>query len=168
MKMSTNTKQARKHQALLNTLLENVTTVQARFAANGPGGKLYTYKVPTRWGVKAGDELVVDTPVHGMQVAAVVSVDPVPAFDTDAEFTYKWAVQKVDRSGYDAQLKREALFLEQLAVVERAHVRQDTLAKATAALSGEALEAFQKAVVTLTGEASQTAGTTAPDATAAQ
>jgi hypothetical protein len=144
------TKQARKHQALLNTLLENVTTVQAQFADHH---KLYTYKVPTHWGIKAGDGLVVDSPNSGMTVAKVVSVDAVPAFDAVADFAYKWAVQKVDRSGYDAQQKREALFLEQMAVVERLSARADTLNKVQTVLADkpEASQAFKDAMAVLNG-----------------
>src|SRR5438067_671590 len=123
------TKQARKHQALLNALLENVTTVRCTFSDGN--SVQYTYKVPTHWKVKVGDQLVVDSPRNGMTVVTVVFVDVVPQLDPDADFEYKWAVQVVDRSGYDAQLKRERLFLEQMSVVEREHARQETLSKAT-------------------------------------
>lgn len=147
-------KQQKKHQALLNTLLENVTTVQVKFQDGQTNGQAhYTYKVPTAWGVKADDELVVESPRSGMAVVKVVNVDKVPQLDADADFTYKWAVQKVDRSGYDAQLKREALFLEQLAEVERLSVRAETLAKVSTALQDkpDAAAAFQKAVFALNG-----------------
>lgn len=146
-------KQQKKHQALLNTLLENVTTVQVKFQDGQTNGRRYTYKVPTSWDTKVGDVLVVDAPSTGFTAVEVTAVDKAPQLDADADFTYKWAVQKVDRSGYDAQLKREALFLEQLAEVERLSARAETLAKVSTALQDkpDAAAAFQKAVFALNG-----------------
>jgi hypothetical protein len=164
------TKLNKKHQALLNTLLENMTTVKVVFNAatdQNLSAKSYTYKVPKHWGVKVHDALVVES--NGLQVVQVVGVDKQADIDPDADFAYKWAVQKVDRSGHEAQLKREQLFLEQLADVERIHRRVEVLDKATSALGvgTDAAKAFQAAVAGLTGEAVAEATAAAPEATTA-
>lgn len=159
------TKTNKKHQELLHALLENFTTVAVRFADyNAPNGKYYTYKVPTSWNVKAGDNLVVDAPSTGMTVVKVVDAHAVPQLDAGADFFYKWAVQKVDRSGYDLQAAREKLFLEQMAVVERQHSRKELVEKVEGVLTGDAYTTFKAAQDALNGVTGQAPVATAPEA----
>lgn len=142
-----------KQRHLMALLQDTMTTVKVVFKQGESGQQHYTYKVQKAWNVKAGDELVVDSPRGGMVVVQVVSVDKTADLDENASFTYKWAVQKVDRTGYDAQMAREDLFLEQLAEVDREHKRQETLRKATETLGehSDAGLAFKAAVKGLTG-----------------
>lgn len=160
------TKQQKKHQELLHALLENYTTVVVEFLTGQVSSKHYTYKVPTSWGVKMYDQLVVDTP-SGVGVVHVLEVHAVPQLDSDADFQYKWAVQKVDPTEYKALQAREQAFLEKMVVVEREHARRDVLAKVQTALSGAAAQTFDDAVIALNGKGEQAAGQTSPEATTA-
>jgi hypothetical protein len=139
---------------LLNLLQENMTTCVVHFIDQPTREPGYTYKVHKDWKVEAGDHLVVDSPKSGLTVVKVQSVDKAPRIDTDASFTYKWALQKVDRAFYDRQVEKERLFLEQLAEVDVIHKREAMMEKATKAL-GEgtpARAAFDAAVQQLSAE----------------
>lgn len=161
------TKTNKKHQELLHALLENFTTVVVKFLDHSTNGRTYTYKVPTGWNVKAGDDLVVDAPSTGMTVVKVLEVHAVPQLDAGADFFYKWAVQKVDRTGYDLQAAREKLFLEQMAVVERQHSKKELVDKVEAVLTGDAYTTFKAAQDALNGVTGQAPVATAPEATTA-
>lgn len=159
------TKQQKKHQQLLNALLTGFTTVAVTFYDHT--GKRYTYKVPTSWNVQKGDSLVVDAPQTGMTCVLVQEVHSVPQLDDDADFQYKWAVQKVCRAEHDGQLAREKAFLAQMEVVEREHARRDVLAKVESALTGDAKGTFQAAVEALNALPSEASSQAPEKATAA-
>ncbi|MAS67324.1 MAG: hypothetical protein CMK82_11090 [Pseudomonadales bacterium] len=90
-----------------------------------PEGQLrtYTYKVPKAWGIKEGDMLVV--PARDMLAFAnVVKVDEFPVIDVDADFTYQWAVQRIDFEYHNELVENERKFGETIQEVERVKQRE--------------------------------------------
>lgn len=134
---------------LLDLLQTNFTTVHV-----GLGNASYTYKAHKSLELKAGDEVVVDTP-RGTKVAAVLHVDETPQIDANAPFEYKWIVCKVDRTAYEQQLKEDREFLDSLDKVERMREAETRLNQYRDALpegSAARLE-FENAVAKLQGPA---------------
>lgn len=83
------------------------TTAQVSFSS---GASSYTYKVPPHIQLSPLDQVVVEVGAKGMTVGRVTEVTPDKSrIDPNAKFTYKWIVQKVDRSGYDSILSAEGL-----------------------------------------------------------
>ena len=110
-----------KHKHLLALLQSDYTTIEVTFDQNG---KRYTYKTRLSEGIQEGDAVVVDSPSQGLVVVQVVAVHKVPKIDIDAPFTYKWIVQRVDRSSYDRTLEQEAKFADMMFEVERVRQRE--------------------------------------------
>ena len=86
----------------------------------------YVYKVPFSWGVNEGDELLVETGI-GLVITNVVKVDGMPDIDVDANFDYKWAVQKVDRTKHNELVDSEKRFADSLLEIERVKQRESLL-----------------------------------------
>ena len=86
----------------------------------------YTYKVPLAWGVNAGDELLVESK-RGLAIVTVVTVDAMPDIDVDANFDYKWAVQRIDRTEYNTLVEREKNFGNAMVEIERVKQRESLL-----------------------------------------
>lgn len=113
-----------KHRHLIALLQEGYTTIQVVFNDDVRGrSKPYTYKAPLSAGVEVGDRVVVDSPSKGLVVVEVVGTDKAPRIDLDADFTYKWIVQKVELKAYEEQLEREAKAMDALQEVERQRQR---------------------------------------------
>lgn len=76
-------------------------------------GKSFTYKYLLPEGdvinptLSPRDAVVVDFGSKGLTVGIVESINQVP-IDPNAKFQYKWIVQPVDRSAYDAILAAES------------------------------------------------------------
>lgn len=87
----------------------------------------YVYKVPLTWNVQEGDELLVETSA-GLVIVNVVKVDATPDIDVDANFDYKWAVQRVDRTEYNDLVEKEKRFAASLQEIERIKQRDSLLA----------------------------------------
>jgi hypothetical protein len=93
--------------------------------ADGASAQGYTYKAPLAWNVVAGDKVIVDSPRGaGLTIATVLSVDVLPNIDVDADFDYKWLVQKVDLTEHEALVERERAFGETMLEVERTKQRE--------------------------------------------
>jgi hypothetical protein len=91
-----------------------------------PGVRTYVYKVPKRWGIKEGETLVV--PARGeIALATVVIVDEFPVIDVDADFTYQWAIQRVDFELHNELVETERKFGETIQEVERVKQRESLL-----------------------------------------
>lgn len=114
-----------KHKHLIALLQEGYTTIQVRFVSSA---KLYTYKAPLSAGVQAEDKVIVDSPTNGLTIVDVVSVDAHPRIDIDADFTYKWIVQRVDMAAYQRTIDLEAEALEMLEEAERRRQRDELMA----------------------------------------
>lgn len=126
------------HNHILSLLQSGFTTIQVTFDLNfdekddpvlrarnrNNRVKSYTYKVLEKDNVKVGDMVVVDSPSDGLCIVQVVGVDAKPRIELDAPFSYKWIVQKVDRSVYDDLLRQEERFREALVEVERVKQRE--------------------------------------------
>lgn len=104
-------------------LKRNSELLNGRFC----GQRAYVYKAPKDMGVELDDVVIVDTPSNGLVTALVVQVDEVAQVDVDADFEYKWVVQKVDRTDYDARVERERKFGEMMLEVERVNQREKLL-----------------------------------------
>lgn len=105
-----------KNKHILTLLQENYTTVKVRFAEGN--GKLYTYKAPNDLELKEFDIAVVYASGQ-YKVVTVMDVDVVPVLDLDAEYDYRWIVQKVDTDAYEERLEREKQFEQLLLQIER-------------------------------------------------
>lgn len=90
------------------------------------GERAYVYKVPYAWNVQEKDELLVETSA-GLVIVNVVRVDAMPDIDVDANFDYKWAVQRVDRTQYDELVAQEKRFADSLIEIERVKQRESLL-----------------------------------------
>jgi hypothetical protein len=88
---------------------------------------LFTYKVPRAWNVEEGDQLLVLAPQDGLKVVLVVRADKDPVIDVDADFDYRWAVQKVDLTEFQALTLREQEFGVQLQEIERVKQRESLM-----------------------------------------
>ncbi len=91
--------------------------------------RTYTYKALITDELKADDFVVVDHPKGGPMVGLVISVDAVANIDVDADFEYKWIVQKINRVPYETRLKKESEFLETMKAVEREAQRSELVKK---------------------------------------
>lgn len=89
--------------------------------------KTYTYKAPAGQ-LKSGDHVVVERN-DAFYIGLVVTVHDQPRIDTDADFDYKWIVQRVDREGYDANVEKERKFMQAVQEAEREHQRQQLVNK---------------------------------------
>lgn len=112
------------HVAFRSDLKEAVVEDPSSFATLG-GSKsaktvrTYAYKAALIDDIQPDDYVVVEGPKGGPMVALVVRVDEKANIDPDADYDYKWIVQKVDRRAYEARLQRDAAFLETMKEVER-------------------------------------------------
>jgi hypothetical protein len=100
-----------------------------------------------------GDQVLVDTSNQGLVVANVVGVDPVPRIDMDADFDYKWIVQRVDRTEYDAAVAQELAFADTLQAVEAEKQREEMVASFQARLpeGSAARSLFDRALLDMNG-----------------
>jgi hypothetical protein len=117
----------------------------------GDRGRGYTYKVPLTWNVKEGETVIVLTPQAGLKFAHVVSVDDKPDIDIDADFDYRWAVQKVDLTEFQELTLKEEQFGRQMIEVERTKQRESLLESFRSSLpEGSAARAlFEQTTATL-------------------
>ncbi len=159
-----------KPQHLLSLLQTDFTTIQVRFNADDmpgdialgaartnrgsgvttmPEPKLYTYKI--RGKVAPGDTVVVESPFSGLTCVTVVSVDETPRLDLTASFTYKWVVQRVDKTEYLANLDKEEAFTLQIEGAQREMQRHALLTQYAQAFpeGTPARAAFDEAVRTM-------------------
>lgn len=111
-----------KNRHLIALLQEGYSTIEVIF--NAGDTRTYTYKAWNKDKVEVGSQVIVDSPSKGLVVVEVVAVHLSPKIDLDAPWTYKWIVQKVDRTAYDEQLEREAQFETAMLEVERVRQRE--------------------------------------------
>lgn len=133
-----------KRHHLLNLIQDNYTTIRVVF--NDDTRRGYTYKAPLAAGVVENDFVVVDSPHSGLVTARVIKVDERPKIDLDADYGYKWIVQKVDRTQYDETVDRERRFLQEMADIELQRAREKLLEDIQGEYASPALKAmFEKA-----------------------
>ncbi len=129
------------HNHILSLLQTGFTTIAVSFEVNMDSEvdpvlrarnrntrvKEYTYKALETDNIKVGDLVVVDSPSEGLTIVQVTRVDAKPRIELDAPFSYKWIVQKVDRTRYDDLLKQEEQFKDALVEVERTKQREQVM-----------------------------------------
>lgn len=115
---------------------------------------LFTYKVPRAWNVQEGDQLIVLAPRDGLKVVLVVRADDNPVIDVDAEFDYRWAVQKVDMTEFQELTLKEQKFGVQLQEIERVKQRESLMDSFRSSLpEGSAARLlFEQTTASLQGE----------------
>lgn len=116
-----------KNNHIIALLQTDYTTVQVVFPDGLSQKKLYTYKVPTAWNVQVEDTLVVDTPRNGLCLVSVVAVHTEANINTDVEWTYKWAVSRVDLAEYQDRLQREETANKLLLEIARIKAREQVV-----------------------------------------
>lgn len=114
--------------------------------------KEYTYKALKSQGIQPGDQVVVDTPRGKTDIVIVRSVEHFPELDFNNGITYKWVIQKVDRTKYDELLNNETVLAKQVRALLRANTRKQFLANFGEQLSGlankdELLKELQQAAL---------------------
>ena len=88
--------------AMVSLLQENITTIGVRL--NG-SYKSYTYKTRIS-DIEEGDFVVV-LGAKELTIGEVIKVDDVPNIDPNADFKYKWVVQKVDTGIFDQLTEKD-------------------------------------------------------------
>lgn len=85
--------------------------------------RLHTYKALMSDNVKVGDTVAVIVGKE-MLLVSVAEVHDLPQIDLDADFDYKWIVQKIDTTAYDKMAENEKQFQLAMVEVERAKQRE--------------------------------------------
>lgn len=130
-----------------------VRKLRMRFADDSQiGRQLYVYKVPKAWDVKQGDALVVLNDNNQLKIVTVAKVDLAPDIDVDADFSYKWAVSKVDLTEFNELVNREKEFSTSMLEVERTKQRESLVNSFRDSLpeGSEARRLFEQTTATLT------------------
>jgi hypothetical protein len=135
---------------LLDLLQTDYTTAHVCFQNSS---QVRVYKVKKSWGVKQGDQLIVDTS-RGTVIVGVGKVDENPIIDVEAHFEYKWAIGKVDRTEYDAQQVKDEEFRAAMKNVELLSKQEELLTNFRKALpeGTEGRAAFEIAIQKAKGE----------------
>lgn len=124
---------------MLSLLQEGFTTIHVVFSSKPGYGvpqppdygrrpveqKTYTYKARLEDNIQVDDTVVVESPTDGFVCVKVVAVDAVPDIDLDADFEYKWIVQKVDTTIYEKMNEKEKEFQLAMQEVERQKKRDE-------------------------------------------
>lgn len=85
--------------------------------------RLYTYKTLLKDNVQPNDTVVVIVG-NEMVLVKVVEVHELPQIDLDADFDYKWIVQRIDTAAYDKMQEKEQQFQQAMVEVERVKQRE--------------------------------------------
>lgn len=116
----------------LNHILSLVQTgyTTVRVAYNAEDIKTYTFKAKNHLNLQVGDFVVIPSSYKfGITIGVVTDIDETPDINTSAEFSYKWVIQKVDQTEYNATLETEAAFEKAYREIERNRVRNTALAE---------------------------------------
>lgn len=89
--------------------------------------KAYTFKATASMNLAVGDTCVVEAPNGEFKLVTITAIHETPQIDLEADFAYKWLVQKVDTTGYEANKKREQEFTDTLVALEKEKQRQQVL-----------------------------------------
>jgi hypothetical protein len=78
----------------------------------------YTYKVPPKIGLEVDDLVIVQVRKDGLEIGKVREVHDVAMVDPEADFEYRWIVQKLDTSFVDAMAEEEQMLRRRLMQAE--------------------------------------------------
>lgn len=148
----------------VRVVFDKANTHQLEQAINGRGQPFlhhdsnsakrgYVYKVPKAWNVQEGDQLIVLSTEAGLAIVTVDTVDAEPDIDIDANFTYKWAVQRVDMTEYQSLTEREKVFQDEMLRIERVKQRESLVNSFRDSLpeGSEARKLFEQTTASLGG-----------------
>lgn len=128
----------------LTFLFDDITTIKIRFKKDDE--KTWTYKALKTDNIQVGDKVVVPTP-HSFVVVTVTEVHEYPQVE-DGNF-YKWIIQRVDTTQYDALVKRDG---DATAVIAKAEFEKKRQEAKEALLSGLAVNEDVQALFQLPKE----------------
>jgi len=111
-----------KHRQLLAALQTGYTTCEVKFENTN---RHYTYKIPLSWDLQPRDQIIVESPTSGYTIVEVQGVHDEPHIDFDGQYSYKWAVCKVDDKQYKQIAEWELTFLKKLEQLERKQKRTE-------------------------------------------
>ncbi len=97
------------HRHAFSLLDESFTTVEVVFPEST---KSYTYKIPKEWAEQAAFSSAIVEVNDTLKIVKIVAVHSVPQIDVNLPTKYRWIVQLIDRTAYDAFVRREAEFEE--------------------------------------------------------
>jgi hypothetical protein len=104
------------HRHAFSMLDDSYRTVGVQFLGedgdiNAPSirSKTYVYKAPKTWELVAGDFALVMVNT-ALKIVRICEIHAEPQIDLEAQYPYKWLVQKIDMSEYDALMTREQEF----------------------------------------------------------
>lgn len=129
---------------IISLLQSNYTTVGVRFidrvhtqAGNFStgvdyqiGGKNYAYKAPLSMNLKVGDQVLVPNGLSSKDkipyvLALVIGVDERARIDFNTSKNYKWVVQKIDPTQYNAIIEAERAMHDVLQAAEERRQREN-------------------------------------------
>lgn len=96
------------------------------------GGFAYTYKASKEMGLAVGDLALVYAQ-HRLTVVAIKAVHEIPKIDPNANFDYKWIIQKVDFTAYKHNKAQDELhkqLIDRLNYVEQQNTLSERIEKA--------------------------------------
>jgi len=108
--------------ALVNNLYNDLKAVQVQF--DQPHGKHFTFK--TMIDFEIGDKCVVESAHQGFVVVEVVGTDSTLL---EGNYRYKWVVQKVDDTAYQAHVEKEELAIAEVSKLIRERKRVEAVDK---------------------------------------
>lgn len=143
-------------------LLQDFITVSAVFCAdvsidtllddnwldNELNSLTYTFKATASMGLAVGD-LAVAHARDKLAIVAITDVHDVPQIDPNANFDYKWLIQKIDLTDYKNNLAQDQAYkvlMARLALVERKKALSERLSQA--AQSDELLKQMYQKMIT--------------------
>lgn len=87
--------------------------------------KSFTYKAPESYNVKPGDYVVVEGPDGDFKIVRAIKVgEPI---DLNANYDYKFIVQKIDTRGYDACVAQETNIRAMLLAAEQQRQKEEVI-----------------------------------------
>lgn len=133
-----------KAQEIVAALQSGYVSVKVRFLQYRHGEytnrdwseKLYTYKALVSWNIQPDDRVIVDSPKDGLVVVKVDSVSSDPDLNFADVGNFKWVVQKVDTSQYDAITQQEAELTQKVQALLRKQAQDKFLNDFSSALDG--------------------------------
>lgn len=132
-----------KAQEIVAALQSGYVSVKVRFlqyshtsTAREWSEKLYTYKALASWNIQPDDRVIVDSPKDGLVVVKVDSVSSDPDLNFADVGNFKWIVQKIDTSQYDAVTQQEADLTHKVQALLRKQAQEKFLNDFSSALDG--------------------------------
>jgi uncharacterized caspase-like protein len=132
-----------KAQEIVAALQSGYVSVKVRFlqyagkdTAPEWGEKVYTYKALASWNIQPDDRVIVNSPKQNLVVVKVDSVSSDPDLNFAEVGNFKWIVQRVDTSQYDAITQQETELTQKVQALLRKQAQEKFLNDFSSALDG--------------------------------